>query len=111
MKFILKCPECKKEFEYRMFSRDSARVTCKHCGAKLTVSIRFTLLVLELLQFYVFINFIEPNFMADWPIVLILLSMLVFCGTCTMIIFAMINHFIDSGFIFEVNTEKKVSKK
>ena len=107
MKFILKCPKCKHEFEYNMFSRNSASITCPHCKSKLTVSIRFTLLIVELLLFYVFINVIEPAFMKDWPILLILLSMICFCGLSTMIIFELIKHFIDSGFIFEVELQTK----
>lgn len=105
-KFSLKCPACEEAFAYKPFARGAAEHTCTKCGAKSSISVRFTIWIMELLLFYIYINQIQPTIMNEASVPTILIGMLAFCGGVTLIICGVLNHFVGTGFLFEVKKIK-----
>ena len=107
MKFVLKCPACQEEFEYKPFARGAAEVTCKKCKTKYEVNTRLTVWIFELLMFYIYVNQIQPQFLPTASIPTILIGMVGFCLGLTLLIFVVLNHFLGAGFLFELHESKK----
>ena len=107
MKFILKCPKCQQEFEYNMLRIGSTSGECSKCHTKYGVSTRLTMLIFEVLLFYIYINNIQPVLLPTASISTILIGMIGFCGGLTLLVFALLNKWLGAGFLFEVQTLKK----
>lgn len=105
-KFILKCPNCQEEFEYKFIGKEAAERVCRKCGSSYTISTRFTLLIFELFLFYFYVNQIQPAFLPYASIPTILIGMVGFCGGATVLAFSVLNHFLGAGFLFDVQLKK-----
>ncbi|MBE6113670.1 MAG: hypothetical protein E7191_01145 [Erysipelotrichaceae bacterium] len=107
MKFILKCPKCQQEFEYKFFQRGSSEGTCSKCHTKYEIATKFTFWIFEVLLFYIYVNEIQPSLLPTASVSTILIGMVGFCGGITLVLFALLNKFLGAGFLFEVHTVKR----